>query len=61
MAKYRVVVDMYATTNLYITADSMEEANQKAEERIYDEDRFVETHQKEIYVYNPVIAAIVEE
>ena len=61
MAKYRVAIDLCASTTLYMEADSPEEAGKKARAEIYDEDEFIEIHKSEIFIWDPVIDEIVEE
>ena len=61
MAKYRVAVDLCASMNLYIEAESFEGAEKKAQAEIWDEDEFIDKHRKEIYIWAPEIDEIVEE
>lgn len=61
MAKYCIDIDLSASMQLYVEADSFEEAEQKARKEMYDEDEFIDTHKKEIFIWNPVIDQIVEE
>ena len=61
MAKYRVAIDLCASMNLYIEADSLEDAEKKAQAEIWDEDELIEKHRDEIWIWNPEIDEIVEE
>lgn len=61
MAKYCIDIDLSASMQLYVEADSFEEAEQKARKEMYDDDEFIDTHKKEIFIWSPVIEQIVEE
>ena len=61
MAKYCIDVDLSASMQLHIEANSFEEAEKKALAEMYDEDVFIDTHQDEIFIWSPVIDQIVEE
>lgn len=61
MKRYKVVIDLCGTFNLYIDAENIDEAEKIAEKACYDEDELIENHRNEIYVWNPEIDEIIEE
>lgn len=61
MAKYRVAIDLCASMNLYIEAESADEAEQKAKAEIWDEDVLIDKHRDDICIWAPEIDEIVEE
>lgn len=61
MAKFRVLIDCSATLILNIEADSFEDAEEKANAAIYDEDVLFEEHKDDLCVWNPTIDEIVQE
>ena len=61
MGKYRVIVDLSATIDLVINAESPKEAEQIASAMLDKEDTFIDEHRDEIYIWCPVIEFIEEE
>ena len=61
MAKYCIDIDLSASMQLYVEADSFEDAEQKARKEMYNEDEFIDAHKKEIFIWSPVIDQIIEE
>ena len=61
MAKFTATIDMCASITVSVEAESYEDANEKFEQMIRDEDEFIGEHRKEIWIYTPTVDDIVEE
>lgn len=61
MKKYRVQLDLSASLDVVVEAESFEDAEKKISKAMYDEDEFIDSHRGEIYIWNPVIDMIEEE